>query len=64
MRLGAMLWLGAHDAPGFFLWRPGKKQLELVLEARARPLWGEVAQARFQNLAAAMGAQALLTLRD
>jgi exopolyphosphatase/guanosine-5'-triphosphate,3'-diphosphate pyrophosphatase len=64
MRLGAMLWLGAHDAPGRFLWRPGKKQLELVLEARARPLWGEVAQARFQNLAAAMGAQALLTLRD
>jgi exopolyphosphatase/guanosine-5'-triphosphate,3'-diphosphate pyrophosphatase len=22
MRLGAMLWLGAHDAPGAFLWRP------------------------------------------
>lgn len=64
MRLGAMLWLGAHDAPGSFLWRPAKKQLELVLESRARPLWGEVAQARFQNLASAMGAQALLTIRD
>jgi exopolyphosphatase/guanosine-5'-triphosphate,3'-diphosphate pyrophosphatase len=64
MRLGAMLWLGAHDAPGAFLWRPAQKQLELVLEARARALWGEVAQARFQNLASAMHAQPLLTLRD
>jgi exopolyphosphatase/guanosine-5'-triphosphate,3'-diphosphate pyrophosphatase len=64
MRLGAMLWLGAHDAPGRFLWRPGRKQVELVLESRARPLWGEVAQARLQNLAAAMGAQAVLTLND
>ena len=64
MRLGAMLWLGAHDAPGSFLWRPDRKEVELVLEARARPLWGEVAQARFQNLAAAMGAEPILTIRD
>jgi exopolyphosphatase/guanosine-5'-triphosphate,3'-diphosphate pyrophosphatase len=64
MRLGAMLWLGAHDAPGAFVWRPAKKQLELVLEPRAKPLWGEVAQARFTNLATALGAQGLLTFRD
>jgi exopolyphosphatase/guanosine-5'-triphosphate,3'-diphosphate pyrophosphatase len=64
MRLGAMLWLGAHDAPGSFVWRPGKRQLELILESRARPLWGEVAQARLQNLANAMGAQATLTILD
>jgi hypothetical protein len=49
--LGAMLWLGAHDAPGAFRWRPAKKQLELVLEPRARPLFGEVAQARLNALA-------------
>jgi exopolyphosphatase/guanosine-5'-triphosphate,3'-diphosphate pyrophosphatase len=63
MRLGAMLWLGAHDAPGAFLWQPAAKRLELVLEERARALWGEVAQARFQNLANAMGAQAVLSIR-
>ena len=33
MRLGAMLWLGAHDAPGAFRWRPEKRSLELRLEA-------------------------------
>lgn len=64
MRLGAMLWLGANDAPGSFLWRPADREIELVLEARARPLWGEVAQSRFQNLAAAMGARPILTIRD
>jgi exopolyphosphatase/guanosine-5'-triphosphate,3'-diphosphate pyrophosphatase len=58
MRLGAMLWLGAHDAPGAFRWRPEKRTLELRLEARAKPLWGEVAQARLAALGAAMGAKA------
>ncbi|MCC7320465.1 MAG: Ppx/GppA family phosphatase [Rubellimicrobium sp.] len=62
MRLGAMLWLGAHDAPGRFVWQPGAGILELELEARARPLWGEVAAARFAALAAAMGATARLTI--
>jgi exopolyphosphatase/guanosine-5'-triphosphate,3'-diphosphate pyrophosphatase len=57
MRLGAMLWLGAHDAPGAFRWRPEKRTLELGLEARARPLWGEVAQSRLAALGAAMGAK-------
>ena len=58
MRLGAMLWLGAHDAPGAFVWRPDRKLLELTIEARARPLFGEVAQARLSALARAMGATA------
>ncbi len=64
MRLGAMLWLGAHDAPGSFKWKPQKKQLQLVLEARARPLFGEVALARLNNLASAMGATASVTILD
>ena len=64
MRLGAMLWLGAHDAPGAFDWSPARGTLDLVLESRARPLWGEVARARFNALASAMGAEARLTIRD
>ncbi len=62
MRLGAMLWLGAHDAPGRLRWRPEKKLLELELEARARDLWGEVAQSRLNGLANAMGAQAKISI--
>lgn len=58
MRLGAMLWLGAHDAPGAFVWRPDRRHLELTIEARARPLFGEVAQSRLNALARAMSATA------
>ena len=58
MRLGAMLWLGAHDAPGAFRWRPEKRQLLLTVEGRARPLFGEVARARLNALGQAMGAEA------
>ena len=64
MRLGAMLWLGAHDAPGNFAWKPGKKQLELILEERARPLWGEVANSRLKSLADAMDASYKLRFND
>jgi exopolyphosphatase / guanosine-5'-triphosphate,3'-diphosphate pyrophosphatase len=64
MRLGAMLWLGAHDAPGSFRWKPMKKQLQLVLESRARPLFGEVAQSRLNGLANAMGAEVSVTIQD
>lgn len=64
MRLGAMLWLGAHDAPGVLRWRPNKGALELRLEARARPLWGEVAQARLTALARAMGAESSVSFGE
>jgi exopolyphosphatase/guanosine-5'-triphosphate,3'-diphosphate pyrophosphatase len=64
MRLGAMLWLGAHDAPGAFRWRPEKRQLLLTVEGRARPLFGEVAQARLRALGQAMGAQAKIEFAD
>jgi exopolyphosphatase/guanosine-5'-triphosphate,3'-diphosphate pyrophosphatase len=64
MRLGAMLWLGAHDAPGAFHWRPERRQLALRLEGRARPLFGEVAQARLRALGQAMGADARVEFAD
>ena len=64
MRLGAMLWLGAHDAPGAFLWNPGKRSLTLSLENRARPLFGEVAQARLKALGQAMDAEARVVFAD
>ncbi len=64
MRLGAMLWLGAHDAPGAFQWRPEKRQLTLHVEARARPLFGEVAHARLRALGQAMGAEARVEFAD
>ncbi|WP_082484451.1 Ppx/GppA family phosphatase [Rubellimicrobium mesophilum] len=64
MRLGAMLWLGAHDAPGAFLWKPERKALTLSLENRARPLFGEVAQARLKALGQAMGAEARVVFAD
>lgn len=64
MRLGAMLWLGAHDAPGAFRWRADRRALELTIEARARPLWGEVAAARLNALGAALGAKASVAFAD
>ena len=64
MRLGAMLWLGAHDAPGAFRWRPERKSLTLSVEARARPLFGEVAQARLKALGQSMGAEAKVEFAD
>lgn len=64
MRLGAMLWLGDHDAPGAFLWRRSTRELQLVLESRAQPLWGEVAESRFRALGKAMDANVRLTVRE
>ncbi|WP_238366998.1 Ppx/GppA family phosphatase [Mesobacterium pallidum] len=57
MRFGAMMWLTDHAAPGELRWRPKKKVLELELAERAAPLFGEVALARFQSLAKALGAE-------
>jgi exopolyphosphatase/guanosine-5'-triphosphate,3'-diphosphate pyrophosphatase len=56
MRLGAMLWLTAEETPGSLKWKPKSGELVLTLEKRAAPLFGEVAEARFGALAAAMGA--------
>jgi len=64
MRLGAMLWLGAHDAPGALVWRPDHSRVELVLERAAEPLFGEVAQSRLNSLASSLGAVAKVSISD
>ncbi len=56
MRLGAMLWLTAEEEPGTLKWQPKLGELTLRLKQQARPLYGEVAEARFAALAGAMGA--------
>ena len=56
MRLGAMLWVNADEAPGTLKWRPKSRELTLKLSEHARPLFGEVAEARFAGLASVMGA--------
>ncbi|GGO51524.1 exopolyphosphatase / guanosine-5'-triphosphate,3'-diphosphate pyrophosphatase [Roseovarius pacificus] len=57
MRFAAMLWLRKDAKLGQMRWYPKKKQLELSLSPEAAPLFGEVAQARFQSLAASLGAE-------
>ena len=62
MRLGAMLWLGAEERPGVLKWQSQKKVLELALNEKALPLFGEVAEARFNALASALGAEAKVSV--
>lgn len=58
MRFGAMLWLKREANLGALRLFPKKKVLELRLSAEATPLFGEVAEARFQSLADALGVEA------
>jgi exopolyphosphatase/guanosine-5'-triphosphate,3'-diphosphate pyrophosphatase len=44
-------------------WFPKKKLLELRLSPEAAPLFGEVAQARFDSLATALSATAVVKTR-
>ncbi|MDP5359308.1 MAG: exopolyphosphatase, partial [Paracoccaceae bacterium] len=56
MRLGAMLWLTADEQPGALKWKPKTRELTLRLTEHARPLFGEVAEARFAALVLALDA--------
>ncbi|MEM9496646.1 MAG: Ppx/GppA family phosphatase [Pseudomonadota bacterium] len=56
MRFAAMFWLRKDEQIGRLKWQPKKKLLTLELSAAAVPLFGEVAQARFDALAAALDA--------
>ncbi|MDU8928958.1 Ppx/GppA family phosphatase [Alisedimentitalea sp. MJ-SS2] len=60
MRFGAMLWLKTDAELGKLKLYPKKKVLELTLSADAAPLFGEVAEARFQSLADALAAKPLV----
>jgi len=55
MRFGAMFAIRSPEEAGTLLWRPKKKILELRLNPEAEALFGEVAQARFNALADALG---------
>ena len=58
MRFGAMLWLQKDAQPGEMRLFPKKKVLELRLTPEAKPMFGEVARARFRSLADTLGAEA------
>ena len=64
MRFGAMLWISDDDdRPVEMRWFPKKKVLELRLSEAAVPLYGEVAEARFRALCAALGAEGCVRRR-
>ena len=58
LRLGAMLWLSPDEPPGTLKWKAKTRELTLILTEHARPLYGEVAEARFAALASALNATA------
>jgi exopolyphosphatase/guanosine-5'-triphosphate,3'-diphosphate pyrophosphatase len=62
MRFGAMLWMDKLEELGEMRWHPKKKELHLRLSADMMPLYGEVAEARFNSLAASLGAQAIVKM--
>jgi len=64
MRLGAMLWLSADQAPGTLKWKPKARELTLVLSHAAKPLFGEVAEARLAALGAALSATVKVKFKD
>ena len=57
LRFGAMLWMSDTSQGGASLsWQPKKKHLVLTLRRETEPLFGEVAQSRFQSLASSLSA--------
>ena len=60
MRLGAMLWMQKGGPPAQIKWQPKKRILSLILNDAARPLFGEVAEARFLSLGASLGAETVV----
>ena len=56
MRFGAMLWMNPEEERGELRWFSKKKQLQLRLTQDMLPLFGEVAEARLNSLAASLGA--------
>ncbi|MBK0326984.1 Ppx/GppA family phosphatase [Rhodobacteraceae bacterium F11138] len=63
MRFGAMLQMQENAISSSLRWFPKKKQLQFRLSADARPLFGEVAEARLQSLAGALAADLRITVR-
>ncbi|WP_138469719.1 Ppx/GppA family phosphatase [Poseidonocella sp. HB161398] len=57
LRFGAMLTLGGGQDMGRLDWDPAAKRLVLHLSSHTLPLFGEVAEARFNSLAKALEAE-------
>ncbi|MDV4143750.1 MULTISPECIES: exopolyphosphatase [Shimia] len=63
MRFGAMLWMDPSADLGNLKWRPKKGELELHLPQGSEALFGEVAEARFASLAAALEATPIVKIK-
>ncbi|AHD00376.1 Ppx/GppA family phosphatase [Leisingera methylohalidivorans] len=61
MRFGAMLMLTSSGDIGSLRWQPRKRVLHAELPDAARPLCGEVAEARLRSLGKALEAEVVLT---
>ena len=57
MRFGAMFSVQRPEMMGELIWHPKKRLLRLKLYDETKALFGEVAEARFQSLASALGAE-------
>ena len=64
MRFGAMFTTQSPEQLAALVVDPKKKTLELQLRHKALGLFGEVAEARFQSLARAFGADTIVTVSD
>ncbi len=64
MRFGAMFAVDEPHKKATLLWRPKRKELHLTIKSEAAGLFGEVAEARFNSLAAALGGVGKVTVKD
>lgn len=63
LRFGAMLWMQEEAEMGSMKFFPKKRVLELYLPQSAEPLFGEVAQARFQSLANSLASSTKVVIK-
>jgi exopolyphosphatase/guanosine-5'-triphosphate,3'-diphosphate pyrophosphatase len=63
MRFGAMMWMQKDTDMGSLRWYPKKRQLHLTLPNAAKPLFSEVAQARFASLASSLQAETKVRIK-
>ncbi len=64
MRFGAMLWQNDSENMGQLKYFPKKEELHLRLPKSTGPLYGEVAESRFNALCSTLGATPTVKLRD
>ncbi|MCB2137437.1 MAG: exopolyphosphatase, partial [Rhodobacteraceae bacterium] len=64
MRFGAMFSIKSPEEAGALIWSPDRKDLTLELSPDTKPLFGEVAQARFKSLADSLAATATVRIAE